>query len=85
MHTVTTGSTTNGELKLYVDGILLDTNSLLTNGITFNGAGSFGTLTLAVGGARTTVDAGQHQYDELLDEVAIYGTVLNAETVRDTL
>ena len=81
-HVVATGSTTNGELKLYVDGILVDTDSSLTNGITFNGAGGFGTPTLAVGASRTTVDAGQRPYDGLLDEVAIYGTVLNAATVE---
>jgi len=81
-HVVATGSTTNGELKLYVDGVLKDTDSSLVNGITLNGAGGIGTPFIAVGAARNVVDAGYRPFDGLIDEFALYGTVLDATTVE---
>jgi len=75
-HVVATGSTTNTELKLYVDGVLVDTDSSLNDGITMNGH------QFAVGAARFVNDAGTRPFDGLIDEVAIYGTVLNATTVE---
>ena len=81
-HVVATGSTTNGELKLYVDGALTDTDSSLANGITLNGAGGFGTPFIAVGAARNVTDAGYRSFDGLIDEFALYETVLDATTVE---
>ncbi len=77
-HVVVTGSTTAGTLSLYIDGALADSNSSLTNGITFNGSGGFGAApNLTVGAARpNSSDAGYRPYDGLLDEVAIYDSVL---------
>lgn len=74
-HVVVTGSTINGELKLYVDGALVDTNSSLTNGVTMNGH------QFAVGAARFIDDAGTRPFDGLIDEFALYGTVLDATAV----
>ena len=81
-HVVATGSTTNGELKLYVDGVLEHADSSLVNGITLNGAGGIGTPFIAVGAARNVVDAGYRPFDGLIDEVALYGTVLDATAVE---
>lgn len=74
-HVVATGSDSAGELKLYVDGVLVDTNSSLTNDATMNGAA------FAVGAARFTDDAGTRPFDGLIDEFALYGTVLDATAV----
>jgi hypothetical protein len=75
-HVVGTGSTTNGELKLYVDGVLADTDSSLINGVTMNGH------QFAVGAARFVSDAGTRPFDGLIDEFALYGTVLDATTIE---
>jgi len=75
-HVVATGSTTAGELKLYVDGALVDTDSSLVNGITMNGH------QFAVGAARFVSDAGTRPFDGLIDEFALYGTVLDATTIE---
>lgn len=77
-HVVATGSTVNGELKLYVDGVLEDTDNSLVNGMTLNGAGGFGSPLLAVGASRAN---GFRPFDGLIDEFAIYGTVLDATTI----
>jgi hypothetical protein len=74
-HVVATGSTTDGELKLYVDGVLVDTDSSLANGMTMNGH------QFAVGAARFVADAGTRPFDGLIDEFALYGTVLDATTI----
>jgi hypothetical protein len=78
-----TGSESAGEFRLYIDGSQVDINNSLANGATFNGAGGFGAApNLTIGAARPdSGDAGYRPYDGLLDEVAIYGTVLNADTV----
>jgi len=78
-HIVMTGSDSAGEIKLYVNGALVDTNDALTNGATFNGADGFGT------GAHLTMGAsrpdGLRPYGGFLDEVAVYGQVLDAATI----
>ncbi len=81
-HVVATGSTTNSELKLYVDGALKNTDSSLVNGVTLNGAGGIGTPFIAVGAARNVADAGYRPFDGLIDEFALYGTVLDATKVE---
>jgi autotransporter-associated beta strand protein len=81
-HVVATGSTTNGELKLYVDGALKNTDSSLVNGITLNGAGGIGTSFISVGAARNVVDAGYRAFDGQIDEFALYETVLDATAVE---
>ncbi|MCH1509394.1 MAG: LamG domain-containing protein [Akkermansiaceae bacterium] len=83
-HVVMTGSTTAGALTLYVDGALVDSNTSLTNGITFNGTGGFGAApNLTIGAARpNSGDAGYRPYDGLLDEVAIYDSVLTPAQIN---
>lgn len=82
-HVVVTGSATAGALTLYVDGVALVVNDALTNGVTFNGADGIGSAAnLTIGAARpNSADAGYRPYDGLLDEVAIYDTVLDAGTI----
>jgi hypothetical protein len=75
-HVVATGSTTAGALKLYVDGALVDTDSSLVNGVTMNG------YQFAVGAARYVNDAGTRPFNGLIDEFALYGTVLDLTTVK---
>jgi len=75
-HVVATGSTTDGKLKLYVDGALVDTDSSLVNGVTMNGH------QFAVGAARFVSDAGTRPFDGSIDEFALYGTVLDATKVQ---
>ena len=77
-HVVITGSESAGEFKLYVDGVLVDTNDSLANGATFNGVDGFGTPNLILGASRTD---GLRPYGGLLDEFALYGTVLDATTI----
>ena len=73
-HIGMTGSESAGEIKLYVDGILVDTNNDLANGATFNGADGFGGAPhLTIGASRPD---GLRPYGGLLDEVAIYDSVL---------
>jgi len=74
-HIGMTGSESAGEIKLYVDGILVDTNNDLANGATFNGADGFGGAPhLTMGASRTD---GLRPYGGLLDEVAVYDSVLS--------
>jgi len=75
-HVVATGSDTAGELKLYVDGVLVDTDNSLTLDATMNGH------QFAVGAARFVNDAGTRPFDGLIDEFALYGTVLDATAVK---
>jgi hypothetical protein len=75
-HVVVTGSTTDGELKLYVDGVLVDTDSSLVNGVTMNGH------QFAVGAARYVADAGTRPFDGLIDEFALYDSALDATTIN---
>jgi hypothetical protein len=64
-HVVLTGSTTAGEMAVYIDGV------------TFNGADGIGTANLTIGAARPdSADPGYRPYDGLLDELAIYDSVL---------
>jgi hypothetical protein len=81
-HVVLTGSTTAGELTVYIDGVLAGSDTALVNGATFNGADGIGTANLTIGAARPdSADAGYRPYDGLLDEVAIYDSVLDASTI----
>lgn len=75
-HVVATGSNSAGELKLYVDGVLVDTDSSLVNDATMNGH------QFAVGAARFVNDIGTRPFDGLIDEFALYGTVLDAATIQ---
>jgi hypothetical protein len=75
-HVVATGSDTAGELKLYVDGELVDTDSSLTLDATMNGH------QFAVGAARFVSDAGTRPFDGLIDEFAIYGAALDQPTIE---
>ncbi|MBT3201827.1 MAG: hypothetical protein HN350_18145 [Phycisphaerales bacterium] len=81
-HVVATGSTTNSELKLYVDGVLKQTDDSLVNGMTLNGAGGMGTPFISVGAARNVTDAGYRSFDGQIDEFALYETVLDATRVK---
>ncbi|MCH1507631.1 MAG: LamG domain-containing protein, partial [Akkermansiaceae bacterium] len=85
-HVVVTASTTNSELILYVDGVEVAKNEILNNGVTMNGGangdpGTIGTPFLSVGAARAAVDPGFRSFDGLIDEFAIYGTVLGADAI----
>ena len=82
-HIVVTGSTSAGALTLYIDGVAAGTpDTALVNDATFNGADGFLTAHLTIGAARpNSGDGGYRPYDGLLDEVAIYGTVLDATTI----
>lgn len=81
-HVVLTGSTTAGELTVYIDGVLAGSDTDLVNGATFNGADGIGTANLTIGAARpNSADAGYRPYDGLLDEVAVYDSVLDAATI----
>lgn len=76
-HVVLTGSTTAGEMAVYIDGVLAGSDTDLVNGATFNGADGFGTANLTIGAARpNSANAGYRPYDGLLDELAIYDSVL---------
>jgi hypothetical protein len=83
-HFAMTGSTIEGTLMLYLDGALVDSNTSLTNGITFNGTGGFGAApNLTIGAARPdSANAGYRSYDGLLDELAIYDSVLTSAQIR---
>ena len=78
-HVVATGSTINGELKLYINGLLVGTDNVLVNGITLNGADGIGTPATTVGATLSTT----RYFDGLIDEFAIYGTALDAPTVAN--
>ena len=76
-HVVLTGSTTAGEMAVYIDGVLAGSDIALVNGVTFNGADGIGTANLTIGAARpNSSDPGYRPYDGLLDELAIYDSVL---------
>ena len=77
-HIVMTGSTSAGALTLYIDGAIAASDTSLVNDATFNGADGFGASpNLTIGAARpNSGDAGYRPYDGLLDEVAIYDSVL---------
>ncbi len=76
-HVVLTGSTSAGEMAVYIDGVLAGSDTALVNGVTFNGADGIGTANLTIGAARpNSADAGYRPYDGLLDELAIYDSVL---------
>jgi len=76
-HVVATGSTTDGELKLYVDGVLVDTDSSPVNGLTLNGIGGIGSPSLFVG----KDGYANRTFKGLIDEFALYGTVLDATAI----
>ena len=85
-HVVVTASTTNSELILYVDGVEVAKNEILNNGLTMNGGengdpATIGTPFISVGAARALVDPGYRSFDGLIDEFAIYGTVLDADAI----
>jgi hypothetical protein len=81
-HVVVTGSTIAGALTLYIDGVLAGSDTSLVNGVTFNGADGIGTANLTIGAARPiSGDAGYRPYDGLLDEVAVYDSVLDVGTI----
>ena len=81
-HVVLTGSTTAGELTVYIDGLFAGSDTDLVNGAIFNGADGIGAANLTIGAARpNSADAGYRPYDGLLDEVAVYDSVLNATTI----
>ncbi len=73
-HVVATGSSTDGTLKLYVDGGLVDTDTSIANGILLNGA------RIAVGDIRVTPDRNT-DFDGFIDEFALYDTALDATTI----
>jgi len=76
-HVVVTASTAAGALTLYIDGVLAGSDTALANGVTFNGADGIGTANLTIGAARpNSGDGGYRPYDGLLDELAIYDSVL---------
>ncbi len=71
-HVVATGSDAAGALKLYVDGVLVDTDSSLTLDATMNG------YAFSVG----SDGAYNRTFDGLIDEFALYDTVLDAPTIE---
>jgi hypothetical protein len=81
-HVAVTGSTSAGALRVFIDGVEVASDINLANGVTFNGADGIGTANLTVGAARpNAADGGYRPYDGLLDEVAIYDSVLDAATI----
>jgi hypothetical protein len=85
-HVVVTASTISNELILYVDGVEVAKNETPNNGLTINGGengdpDTLGTPFISVGAARAVVDAGYRPFDGLIDEFAIYGTVLDADVI----
>ena len=70
-------------LQLYIDGVLVNSDSAIPGDVTFNGIGGFGASpNLTIGAARPdSGDAGYRPYDGLLDEVAIYDYVLSPDQI----
>ncbi len=86
-HVVVTASTTNSELILYVDGVEVAKEVNFNNGLTMNGdkdgdPDTIGSPFISVGGARAVVDPGYRPFDGLIDEFAIYETVLGADAIQ---
>ncbi len=85
-HIVMTGENATGvgtsTLQLFIDGVLVDSDDTVVGNVTFNGADGIGTAHLTVGAARPNhTDAGYRPYDGLLDELAIYDSVLDGTTI----
>jgi hypothetical protein len=76
-HVVVTASESAGVLKLYIDGALVDTDSSMNVNLRFNGGDGIGTAHLTVGSRSGSTDS----YQGLLDELAIYDSVLGDETI----
>ncbi|MFT5633185.1 MAG: hypothetical protein ACI9SQ_000898 [Rubritalea sp.] len=77
-HVAVTGSTINGKIIVYIDGVQAGIQDTLVNGATFNGADGFngsGDFHLTLGAMRST---GGDEFDGLMDEVAIYDQVLTS-------
>jgi hypothetical protein len=72
-HIAVTGSTTAGELALFIDGVFAASDTSLINGVTLNGVDGLGSPSLIVGASRTD---GLRPDVGLLDELAIYDYVL---------
>ena len=72
-HVAVTGSETAGEIKIYINGSLALTDDTLINGA------SFGSNELALGTFRAGLS--NDQYDGLMDEVAVYGSVLSVTDI----
>ncbi len=77
-HVVATGSTSAGELKLYIDGVLVGVDNQIVNGLIMNGAGGLGANPKLAIGARPDSLRG---FNGLIDELAVYNYVLDAQTI----
>jgi hypothetical protein len=78
-HVAVTASNTSGLLSLYIDGSFVVSNTNANSTWTFNGADGFGAAPHFTIGAKRS--GGGSEYDGLLDELAIYGTVLSASDI----
>jgi hypothetical protein len=82
-HVVMTGENATGvgtsTLQLFIDGVSVDSDATVLGNVTFNGIGGFGAApNLTIGAARpNSSDSGYRSYDGLLDELAIYDSVLS--------
>jgi hypothetical protein len=75
-HVAITGSSSAGEIIVYIDGVQAGIQDTLINGATFNGEDGFGSSAhLTLGSWRST---GGETFDGLMDEVAIYDKVLTS-------
>ena len=74
-HVAVTASNTSGLLSVYIDGSLVVSNTNANSTWTFNGADGFGTGAHFTLGAKRS--SGGNVYDGLLDELAIYDSVLS--------
>ena len=83
-HVVGVQDAVAGELRLYVDGQLEQSSPLLGSGIDVGSSlqiGSRGGTTVAANG--TVTNAGFEFFRGALDEVAIYGVKLDAQTIQE--
>ena len=86
-HVVMTGENGTGPgtstLQLFVDGVLVDSDSGILGDVTFNGDGGFGTAPhLTIGAVRNDDTSPAYRpYDGLLDELAIYDRVLTPSEI----
>ena len=78
-HVAVTASNTTGLLKVYIDGTEVASGSNANNIWTFNGADGFGAAPHFTLGAKRS--SGGSVYDGLLDELAIYGSVLSQSDI----